>query len=250
MALRRKPATTAPARGAAKGTKASAPRGAAKPSRRERAGQVRQAFSLTRKSDPRLMAYLGVGFLAPLVIFVVIGLLIGHPVYLGILGVLFGLVGGMATFGRRVQRTAYAQVEGQLGAAAAVLQNMRGNWRVTPAVGFTREQDLLHRVVGRPGIVLVAEGSPARTRGLMVTEKKRLARVVGETPVYEVTVGDGDGAVPLRGLERHFVKLPRNIKPAQVNVLEQRLKALGSSALPIPKGPMPRGGRVPRGKVR
>ena len=152
-------------------------------------------------------------------------------------------------FGRRVQRNAYSQVEGQLGAAAAVLQNMRGDWRVTPAVGFTREQDLVHRVLGRPGIILVAEGSPGRTRSLVVNEKKRLARFVGDVPVYDVMVGDGEGQVPLRGLERHFVKLPRNIKPKDVNILDRKLKAM-APALPIPKGPMPGGGRMPRGKVR
>ena len=131
-----------------------------------------------------------------------------------------------------MQKTAYGQVEGQLGAAAAVLSNMRGDWRVTPAVGFTREQDLVHRVVGRPGIVLVAEGSPGRTRSLVVNEKKRLARFVGTTPVYDVVVGDGEGQVALRGLEKHFLRLPRNIKPKDVNVLDRKLKAMA----PAPAG--------------
>jgi hypothetical protein len=56
--------------------------------------------------------------------------------------------------------------------------------------------------------------------------------------------------VSLRELERHFLKLPRNIKPAMVNQLDGRLKAMraASGAMPIPKGPMP--SRVPRGKVR
>jgi hypothetical protein len=153
-------------------------------------------------------------------------------------------------FGRRVQRAAYSQVEGQLGAAAAVLQNMRGNWRVTPAVGFTKDQDMVHRVIGRPGVVLVGEGNPNRLRGLVANEKRGLARVIGDTPIYDVTVGDGPGQVPLRELERHFLRLPRNIKPALVNQLDGRLKAIrtASGAMPIPKGPMPT--RVPRGKIR
>jgi hypothetical protein len=63
--------------------------------------------------------------------------------------------------------------------------------------------------------------------------------------VYDVTVGDGEGQVALKDLERHFMRLPRNIKPAQVNILDTRLKALRTNApLPIPKGPMPT--RVPR----
>ena len=219
------------------------------PSRREKLGQLKLAFSMTRKSDPKMLPLVAGAFLLTLAIFVLIGLLIGHPLYLGVLGLLFALVVTAAVFGRRVQKAAFGQVEGQLGAAAAVLSNMRGNWRVTPAVGFTKEQDLLHRVIGRPGIVLVAEGAAGRVRNLIGAEKRSLSRHIGETPIYDVVVGDGDGQVALKDLEKHFLRLPRNIKPAQVNTLDARLKALrGNSAMPIPKGPMPT--RVPRGKGR
>jgi hypothetical protein len=84
-------------------------------------------------------------------------------------------------------------------------------------------------------------------RSLMITEKKKLARWIGDTPVYDVTVGEGEGTVGLRELEKHFLKLPKNIKPALVNDLDRKLKAM-APALPIPKGPMPT--RVPRGKMR
>ncbi len=218
-----------------------------KPPRGARIAQVKQAFAMTRKSDPRLPLFVTAAFLAPFLVLLAIGLVIDHPVYLGLIGLLVGVFVATLVFGKRVQKSAYAQVEGQLGAAAAVLQNMRGDWRVTPAVGFTREQDLVHRVVGRPGVVLVAEGSASRTKSLLSNEKKKLSRFIGDTPVYEVTVGDGDGQVPLRGLERHFVKLPQNVKPKDVNILDRKLKAM-AQAMPIPKGPVPT--RVPRGRMR
>lgn len=220
-----------------------APRGA-------RIAQLKQAFQITRRSDPKLPVFLLAAFAVPFVVLLAIGLLVNHPWILGLLGITTGLMAMILVFGRRVQQTAYRQVEGQVGAAAQVLSTMRGDWRVTPAVGFTREQDLVHRVLGRPGIVLVAEGSVARTRNLLANEKKRLARFVGDTPLYDVTVGDADGQLPLRQLERHLAKLPRNIKPKEVNDLDRKLKALPNTALPIPKGPMPTGGRVPRGKTR
>ena len=219
-----------------------------KPPRGARVKQVRMAFTATRKADPRMPFLVAAALFAPIAVALAIGLVFGGLLYLLPLGIAVGLIAATAVFGQRVQRTAYGQVEGQLGAAAAVLTNMRGDWRVTPAVGFTREQDLLHRVVGRPGIVLVAEGSPARTRALVVNEKKRLARFVGSTPVYDVTVGDGDGQVPLRGLEKHFLRLPRNVKPKDVNVLDRKLKAMPAAQMPIPKGPVPT--RVPRGRMR
>jgi hypothetical protein len=241
-----KPTGKTPAKKAAKTpTKGKAAR--TKPSRGERAKQIKMAFKLTRDNDPRLVLVLITSLLVPLAVFIALGLLLGHPIYLGILGLLFGVLALVAVFGRRMQKMQFSQVEGQPGAAAAVLQTMRGNWRVTPAVGFTREQDLVHRILGLPGVILVGEGNPGRTRGLIGNEKKKLARFLGDTPVYDVMVGDGEGQIPLKKLQRHLMKLPRNIKPAKVNELDRKFKAMPST-LPIPKGAMPT--RVPRGKMR
>jgi hypothetical protein len=225
-----------------------------KPPRGARLKQIRTAWTMTRTSDPRVLPLTLAAFLGPIVLLVAIGLVAGGLWFTVPLGIMIGLLAATFIFGRRVQKVAFAGVEGQVGAAAAVLNSMRGDWRVTPAVGVNREQELVHRALGRPGIVLVAEAGPSGvhkgTRNLVANEKRRLTRIIGETPVYEVLVGDEEGQVPLRQLEKHFMKLPRNIKPKQVNALDARLKALGTSPLPIPKGPMPKSGRVPRGKVR
>jgi hypothetical protein len=228
----------------------SAPAKKAKPPRGARFKQIGQAFNVTRQSDPRLVPLCLAAFFVPFMLLLAVGFLVDSPVLLGILGFMLGLLAATLVFGQRVQKSAYAGVEGQPGAAAAVLQNMRGDWRVTPAVGFNRDQEMVHRVVGRPGVVLVAEGAHRGTKNLIAVEKKRVTKVIGDTPVYDVLVGEGEGQVPLRELQKHFLKLPRNIKPKQVNVLDVRLKALGAAALPIPKGPMPKGGKIPRGKVR
>jgi hypothetical protein len=224
---------------APKAAKRKRPRGA-------RLKTVKAAFIATRKQDPKVLPLVLIAFFGPFLLLLAIGLLVGWGWYLGFLGFLVGLLAATFVFGRRVQATAYSQVEGQLGAAAAVLKNMRGDWRVTPAVSFTREQDLVHRVVGKPGVILVAEGVRSRTRTLVGNEKRKVSRIAGATPVYDVYVGDGEGEVPLRGLEKHFLKLPHNIKPKVVNELDRKFTAMGGPAMPIPKGPMPRGGRVPR----
>src|SRR5205823_384341 len=83
------------------------------------------------------------------------------------------------------------------GRAAWALENLRGGWKVTPAVVGTTQLDAVHRVVGRPGVVLVAEGAPHRLKPLLAQEKKRVSRLVGDTPIYDVTVGNGEGQVPL-----------------------------------------------------
>lgn len=243
MALLKRSPKAAPGKGKA-AAKAPSKAKKAKPPRGARLKQIKLAFTATRKQDPKVLPLVLGAFLVPVVLLVVIGLVFGGVLYLAFIGVLLGLVAAAFVFGRRVQATAYSQVEGQIGAAAAVLSNMRGDWRVTPAVGFTREQDLLHRVIGRPGVILVAEGSSNRVRALIANEKKKVARIIGDTPVYDVVVGDGEGQIGLRQLERHFLKLPRNIKPKTVNELERKFKALPQTSMPIPKGPMPT--RVPR----
>lgn len=212
--------------------------------------QLRAVWSMTRKADRKLpLIVLGPAVLV-LAVLVLVGVLIGHPIYLSVLGVLGALFVGMAIFGRRATATMYAQVEGQPGAAASVLQTLRGDWRTTPAVAFNRNMDLVHRVVGRPGVVLIGEGSPAQLRQLLTDQKRRVGRVAPETPIYEVLIGDGDGQVPLRKLQQHMMKLPRNVGRRDIAGLEQRMKALGGTNVPMPKGPMPRPGQIPRGKIR
>lgn len=212
---------------------------------------MRTVWTMTRKADPRLPLLVFGPALAVLAVLVVVGVLTGHPIYFTILGVIGALLTGTALFGRRATASMYSQVEGQPGAAASVLQTLRGDWRVTPAVAFDRNMNLVHRVIGRPGVVLVAEGtSPATLRQLVTDQKRRVGRVAAETPIYDVTVGDGEGQVPLRRLSQHMMKLPRNVGRKELDGLEHRMKALGGTSMPLPKGPMPKQARMPRGKMR
>src|SRR3954453_6660752 len=164
-----------------------------------RVAQMRAVWSMTHKADPKLPLIVFGPALLVLAVLVGVGFLIGHPIYLSILGVLGGILVGTTIFGRRATSSMYAQVEGQPGAAASVVQSMRGDWRVTPAVAFNRNMDLVHRVIGRPGVVLVGEGSsPTQLRQLMTDQKRRVGRVAPETPVYDVFVRDGEGQVAVR----------------------------------------------------
>lgn len=215
-----------------------------------RIAQVRAAFDVTRRNDPRMLPIVVGTFLGVLAVFVVAGLLTGQVVLLPVLGFAMALLAATSLFGRRAQRSAFAQVEGQPGAAVAVIQSMRGDWRVTPVVAVNRHQDLVHRVIGRPGVILVAEGQPGRVTQLISNERRRVARVAAETPIYDVVIGDGEGQVPLRRLQGHLTKLPRNLKPPQVREVEGRMRALGQAQPPIPKGPIPRNARAPRGRPR
>jgi len=207
--------------------------------------QIRMAAGLVHRSNPRAMPIVFGSALGILVVLVVVGLLTGLAVLLIPLGVLLGVLVGMILFGRFAQAAQYSAIEGQPGAAAAVLENMRGNWTVTPAIAANRNLDVVHRAVGRPGVVLVGEGSPTRLASLLAAEKKRVARVAYEVPIFEFQVGNEEGQVPISKLQRKVMRLPRNLKPAAVSDLNHRLKALQPS-LQAPKGPIPRNIRQPK----
>ena len=217
----------------------------ADPAAAGRIKQIRMVAGIIRKTNPRalpLVALAGIGVIA---VFVLVGIFTGLLALLIPLGVLSGLMVARSRFGRFAQSAQYAAVEGQPGAAAAIMQSMRGGWTVTPAVAANRNMDVVHRAVGKPGVVLVGEGSPNRLGSLLAAEKKRVSRVAYDVPIYDLQVGDEEGQIPVRKLQRKLMRLPRNLKGPAVADLNFRLKALPQS-LQAPKGPMPRGGRMPK----
>ncbi|QIG43610.1 DUF4191 domain-containing protein [Nocardioides anomalus] len=230
----------------------------AEPEKTGRIQQFRDTYRLSKKTDPRiglwiLGAFLLVGALGFVVFYFLLpsGGVIG--LVLAIVGaLLFGSLAALIVFGRRAQRSAYTQMEGQPGAAAAALRMLRRGWKTEPAVAFNRQQDVVHRVVGPPGIVLIGEGNPNRLRQLMSTERRKHERVVADTPIHELISGNGPGEVPLPKLVRHVQKLGREVKPAEMTDILNRLKALDAqrSAIPLPKGPVPTSMKGMRGNLR
>lgn len=207
--------------------------------------QIGMVAGIIRQTNPKALPIVGGAGLGIIVIAVVIGLLTGSLAFAIPLGVLLGVLVAMILFGRFAQSAQYAAIAGQPGAAAAILQNMRGSWTVTPAIAANRNMDVVHRTVGKPGVILVGEGSPNRLPSLLAAEKKRISRVAYDVPIYDLQVGDEPGQVPIRQLQRHIMKLPRNLKGPAVADLNSRLRALPQS-LQMPKGPMPRSARMPK----
>ncbi|WP_097185544.1 DUF4191 domain-containing protein [Blastococcus haudaquaticus] len=243
-------------RGRSGSTAASVAQGGGKPPKLDKNGQpkvgrlkkltgqarmIKQAYTLTRKNDPKLPWIMLIWFVAVAAVVELIGILLSSPFIFLPLALVSGALAALIVFGRRAQGSAYRQVEGQPGAAAWVLEGMRGDWRVTSGVAGTQQMDAVHRVLGRPGVILVAEGVPGRVRGLLAQEKKKVARVVGDAPIYDIVVGDDEGQIPLRKLSAHVMKLPRNLSAAEVNALGRRMSALGGARMPVPGGPMPGG---------
>lgn len=213
--------------------------------RRAQWSQMWEVFKVTRKADRLLVPLLVLAFLGvAVVVWALTALITGHLLLFLPIAVALGLLAAMFLFSRRAQNAMYTRADGQPGAALYVLQNLRGDWTTTEAVAATTQFDAVHRLVGRPGVVLIGEGAPHRVKGLLAQEKRRVARLIGDTPIYDVTVGNQDGQIPLRRLNGHLVKLPRNLTSEQASALRKRLSALSSARMPVPQGPMPANAKI------
>ena len=116
-------------------------------------------------------------------------------------------------------------------------------WKVKTGVAATRQQDLIHRVIGNSGVIFVVEGDRKRVGPTLNRLKKRVDRLAGGVPVYEVFVGNGDDEVPVSKLRSHIMKLPRNFNKNETYDNIRRIEAMDDmpgTTPGLPKGPMPR----------
>lgn len=209
--------------------------------------QIGMVFSFTAKRDRWFIPLAAAAVLLPLALTVVAVVLWGW-LWLPI-GILLAVLALLIVLNLRSNAAMMNAAEGQPGAAATILDNMRGDWRVTPAVSSTTQMDMIHLVIGRPGVILLAEGNPQRIRGLLGQEKRRLAKVIGTAPLHDYVIGQGENELPIRKLRTTLMRLPRNLSGKEVNALDKRLKAL--SARPqMPKGAIPKNMRPPKGAFR
>jgi hypothetical protein len=205
----------------------------------------RDAYSVTKSVKPWIGAGIFGVFAITWAIGISAGIIIGHPIYLGFVALPIAVLAAMFFFTRIASSAAYVSIEGQVGAGASVLMAIRKGWVTTPAVAVTKNQDMVHRSLGRGGIVLTGEGTQA-VRAMLQDERKKAERFAPGVPITEIYVGDGQGQVPLRKLQKHIAKLPKKLSAHQMREVRARFKAIGGMSLPIPKGPMPKGIRVPK----
>jgi hypothetical protein len=222
--------------------------GPEKVSFRQRLQQIWQIFSYTAKRDRLFLPLVITAFLLPLIAgTVLVTLGAGWPWL--VIGVMGALVLAMAVLSIRSNKAMMIEAEQTPGAAASIVENMRGDWRVTPGLASTTQMDFVHLAIGKPGVILLGEGNPARVRGLLGQEKRRLSKVIGSAEMRDYVIGRDEGQVPLTKLRATLMKLPRTLSGKEVNALDLRLKAL--TARPqMPKGAIPKNMRPPKGAFR
>ena len=105
-----------------------------KPKGSSRLAQMWQVFQMTRRYDKSVVGLLLISLLLPIAAGVATGVLLsGGNVFTLVIwiiaGVLLGVLVALIVLGRRAERAAYAQIEGQPGAVGAVIKSaLKRSW--------------------------------------------------------------------------------------------------------------------------
>lgn len=216
--------------------------------------QIVESYRRTKEVDPALPWWmLGVG-LGVWAVFGILAIFI-RPWWLTLIfGALFGGTAAMFVMTTRMKKAMFKRYEGQPGSAEVVLSMLnKKRWSYSLAVAFNKQMDLVHRVVGRQGIILIGEGKTQRLTQMLKSEKRKHESIAYGVPVQTVIVGNEEDQIPLAKLQKHLETMPRVIPAAEVTEVITRTRALDAirPKAPMPKGPMPKAkgvGRALRGR--
>ena len=210
--------------------------------------QIGMIFGFTAKRDKLFvpLIILAVAIAVGITAFAIIFL---HSWLYLVAGLLLIPLGALIVLNLRANKVMLAEAESQPGAAASIVEQMRGDFRVTPAIASTTTMDFVHLVICRGGVILLGEGDPNRVRSLINGERRRLSKVIGSADMRDFMIGRGEGEVPIQKLRTTLMRLPRTLSPKDVNSLDKRLKALNARPQ-LPKGAIPKNMRPPKGAFK
>jgi Domain of unknown function (DUF4191) len=231
------------------------------PKKAGRLAQIRQVFTAARGVDPQIGWWMALAALGALVVMVVIGVLVDKPVYFLILGIPLAALAASTVLSIRAKRAAFKSIEGKPGAAGAALSQLRKGWYFEQQpvaaeagrAGDMASAAMVFRAVGRPGIVLVAEGPPARATKLAEAERKKISRIVGASvPVTLLRIGEGgrEDEVSVRKVASKVQRMKAVLTKEEVSAVNKRLKAMGGLRPPLPAGVDPNRVRMDRKSMR
>ncbi len=204
--------------------------------------QLWRTYKVTAEVDPQLNLLLIGAFVGAVILVAIVGIFLPPWWMWLLLGVTAGLTAALWILLERAKKATFTRYAGQPGSAEVALSMLdKKKWDYTPAITATRQLDAVHRVVGPPGIVLIAEGQPGRVKSLISSEVKKHEQIAYGVPVLTVMMGDGEGQVRLADLNKHLLKLPKKLAVAQTTDVKARLRALDAvrPKIPLPRGPLP-----------
>ena len=197
------------------------------PAKRRFYQNILDAYRLTARTYPAL-PWMLLGTAAVVIAIFMLVAWLSNTSWIGwlVVGLMGSLTAALALLSFLARRALFSQVEETAGAVKVALSQIQRGWVIPEQpVAFTREQDLVWRIVGRAGVV-----------PLLQAEAKRVTKVMRNVPVHQIQVGREDGQIALKDLQRELRKLKNILTPEEVPQVSARINALRSGEPPIPKG--------------
>jgi hypothetical protein len=219
--------------------------------------QLWRVYKTTAKSDPTSAWLAALVLLLAIAVGLAVGFVTGDGnvftlVLWGLSGMITGVLFAMIVMSNKAEKNAYKNIEGQAGAVGAVLDSqIKRGWRTSsmPVAVNAKTREAIYRMIGRPGVVLISEGSSARVQQMLDDEARKVLRSAPGAAVHKVRVTVDDSGVRIYRLLKHVYKLPKSLSRGEVTAVSNRLDALGAHAsVPIPKGIDPNRVRAPKRK--
>lgn len=207
--------------------------------------QFREQVKFLKEVDPKAMP-LGIffGVLIFLVI-LVLGSIMSGFAFLGIviwavLAIVTGYLTLLLTMTRRANSAIFKKYEnepGRISITVGTLTRRRWKGNNQPVAVNPRTKDMVFRIVGPAGVVLMAEGAKTSAKAMLEEERRKVQRLATGVTVHTFySAQDGEG-VPLGQLHKKISKLKRSLNRAEIAAVQNRLASIDSrSGLPIPKG--------------
>lgn len=230
----------------------SDPETSPKPKKKRWYRQLWEIYTMVRKARPSITLWVLLIIVGGTGVGVVLGQIIGYPIYVPILVFPFTLLGAMFLLARWAEKVAYGRIEGEPGAVSAALGTIRRGWNIEeePVAIDPRTQDMVFRAIGRPGVVLISEGPAHRVPKLLENERRKVARVIPNVPIITLQSGRDEGQIPLPKIASKVQRQKAKLTKVEVAEVAKRLRALSRHRLPIPKGIDPTKARPDRKGMR
>ncbi len=212
-------------------------------------------YRVTKRSYPwigwALLTVLLAVPLAMLMFCLVASVSVGRTVFYLILAASAGMLLATTLLTRMANKAMYKQLEGVKGNVYAILRSIKRGWIIEEEpVAFNRKQDLVYRLVGRPGIVLISEGPSSRAAELLNEQERKCHRVAPSVPIHKIQSGQGKDQVPISKLLKTINRLKKQISKDEVPIVGQRLQSLQNKAYRLPGGVDPNKAKINRRMLR
>lgn len=225
--------------------------GAKTPKKRRWYHNIADAYRVTARTFSWIGWVLGGSAIVILALFIMLGVWRGGLIWWIPIGILSAVTVAMAILAFTLRPAMYRQLDGTVGSVYSVISQIKRGWVVDEQpIEVNKQQDVVWRLVGRPGVVLISEGPTSRVMPMLQAERRRVNRAVTNVPVIFIQCGNGDGQTKLSKIPGALRKLKKVLTRQEVPAVAARLNAVTTKGAPIPKGVDPTKARASRRALR